>query len=614
MKWFLNNKKVFQAILILGILPLFLSSSNCYAEDISFEATVDSNQVSLDSSFQLTLTVHGTQNASPVQLPTIDGFDSRYLGPSTHVSIINGQVSSAKSFIYNLYPQKVGQFTIPALSITIDGKTYSSAPIIMEVVAESSSPQGQNQLQAEQPTSLQDKIFLVINTPKKEAFLNEKIPLSIKLYVAGLKVRYSPQIELSHDGVAMDEFSKPKESQQVMGGVPYTVVEFNTNIYPTRTGDLTLGPAKMDVQVYVKSAQKHFPDTDNFGGIFDDEFFQGFLDHIEMRPLSLQSADLSIKVLSLPEEGQPRDFFGAVGKFDFQVSVSPQEVKVGDPLTLKMNVTGEGNLKTITMPSLKEQNGLKLYEPQIKEENGTKILEQVVIPTSDQITEIPALRFSYFDTATKSYQTIEHGPFPLKVKKLEPGEQLKVVGLEQKESASAQQEQLGRDIIFIKDYPGQFQSVGFHVYESFAFYLFIILSIMTLSALLFVYSWQNRLKSDIAYARKLQAPKKAKNGLAHAKHLLAKGDAKAFYDATFKTLQDYLGDKLHLPSGAITFPAVEDIFNSKSIDANIMGSLKAIFDECDMVRFASANFDAIRMRTTYQNLEKIIDYIERHWR
>src|SRR5262245_59437052 len=109
---------------IILALMIFLTavSRPLFAEDISLTATVESNHVTLGNSTRLVLTVKGTQKVEPVELPAIDGLDTKYLGPQTAVSIVNGQYSSSKSFIYVLFSNKVGKFTIPALSMTIDGK------------------------------------------------------------------------------------------------------------------------------------------------------------------------------------------------------------------------------------------------------------------------------------------------------------------------------------------------------------------------------------------------------------------------------------------------------------------------------------------------------------
>jgi len=104
-----------------------------------------------------------------------------------------------------------------------------------------------------------------------------------------------------------------------------------------------------------------------------------------------------INVLPLPLEERPVEFSGAVGQFDYNVSVSPNKIKVGDPITLRMTVIGKGNLAAIDMPKIPLDAEFKLYDPQIFEKDNIKKSEQVLIPKHENISEVPALQFSYFD-------------------------------------------------------------------------------------------------------------------------------------------------------------------------------------------------------------------------
>ena len=110
--------------LCLCVFILFQYAQNAQAQDISFEATVNSTKVNLGSAIQLSLTANGTQDFNPVDLPLIDNVESRYLGPATRISIINGQSTMSKSNIYTLFPKKVGHFQIPAINVILNGQDY----------------------------------------------------------------------------------------------------------------------------------------------------------------------------------------------------------------------------------------------------------------------------------------------------------------------------------------------------------------------------------------------------------------------------------------------------------------------------------------------------------
>lgn len=605
-------------IFIFLVSFLHFVSVVSYAEDLSFEASVNINKVPLGETVQLTLTFKGAKPDHPPEIPPVEGIEARYLGPSTSITIINGQSSTRRSYIFTLFPQKTGKFRIHPISVQLAGKTFVSQPIDIEVVdshASALSPSVNDQ-GSSTGTSIKDRIFLTIETPRKEFYENEKIPLTIKLYINGLALQDVQYPQFSREGLTVDDFSQTKQYEQVVGGIRYQVVEFTTNVYSTRTGDLKLGPATLVCNfVFRNNDQRRFPSSD-FDHFFDDDFFSGFLNSYQKRTITLSSVDLPVKILPLPQEGKPNNFSKAVGKFSFEASASPSEVAVGDPVTLKMSVQGEGNLQAVTLPFLKAEEGFKTYDPQIKEENGTKILEQVIIPKTDQTTEIPALSFAYFDPETKAYQTIVRGPFPLKVKKDETKDEFKVVGFNQTKAPKSPPsvEELGRDILFIKEQPGKFSRLDTRLYRSPFFILsWFLLSLVWVGLAVFC-NWKKRIRTDMGYARRLQAPKKARRGMEAAQDFLKVDQPKEFYDTVYKTLQEYLGDKFHLPSAGVTLETIGEEFRKCQMDKDILEKVTAVFHQCDMVRYASFKINIGQMTENFQQLREIIDYLERKLR
>jgi len=600
----LTLKNLILFVLMVGLF--ILVTPECYSQDISVEVEVSSQKVALGSNIQFVITINGSSNVSPVRLPSIDGFETRYSGPSTRVTVVNGRQTSSKSFIYSLFPLREGKFQTPAFDVIVSGKTYTVQSIPLEVVA---STGGTNLSPDGQPATLQDKLFTVLKVPKNEVYLNEPLPMKVIVFIAGLSVRDIQYPDLNNIGFSIGEYEQPQQYQQIVNGIRYDIVEFNTKIYPSRVGVLKLGPAKIACNIIVPSSRG--VSRLGRGSIFADDFFNSIFDRNEKQPVMLESEGVDIKVLPLPEEGKPSDFSGAVGKYNFNVSVGPDNVKEGDPITLRMTIMGKGNLSTVQIPQLSLKDQFKIYDPQIFEKNGVKKSEQVIIPQSADITEIPAIRFSYFDPQVKQYRTITKGPFPIKVKKLEDGEEFKIVSLNG-EYKPFDPEVFGEDIVFIKEKPGTLKISGQHVYNSALFYWLIVLSIMAWAGSLMNYKRLDRIKTDVVYARRLLAPRKAKQGLAHVKGLIAGKDREKFYDAVFKTIQEYLGNKLYLSSGAVTFETVQDKLNSKNIEQSTIDEIEKIFEECDMIRYASADISQDDLTVSYERLANNIDYLERH--
>jgi hypothetical protein len=568
---------------------------------------VSSRKVTLGSAIQLTITVHGESSVAPVQLPSMEGFDVQYIGPTTRMSFVNGQQSISKSFAYSLFPLKEGQWEIPQINVVAAGKTFTLSPIPIEVVAAGTSVGPEP---TKQPTTIEEQLFVILKVPKTEVYLNEPLPIKIMMFDAGPLAQNVQYPEMNTIGFTIGDYQPPQQYQQVIKGLRHNIVEFDNTIYPTREGELQLGPVKLLCNIVVHTSLGGSPLG---GGIFDDDFFNAFFDRQETQPMELQSEPVTINVLPLPEADKPIDFSGAVGQFDFNVSVSPTRIKVGDPITLRLTVIGKGNLAAIELPKIPLEAGFKLYDPQIFEKDTIKKSEQVIIPQSDDKKEVPALHFSYFDPEFKQYRTISKGPFPIEVLQLEEGDEFKVIGLEEG-GRSILPEKLGEDIVFIKMNSGNLRLRGRFLYNSGWLYGLIMSILGVWTGILVYFNRTHRIKTDIVYARRLLAPRQAKQGLERAKKMITTGKKEEFYDAVFKTIQHYLGNKLHLSSGAVTFETIQAALRSKNIDARIISDIKAVFEECDMIRYAMADIDEQRMRQTYQLLANSIDYLERYFK
>lgn len=450
------------SVVFFVLIALIVIVGSVGAQDITAVTTVSATKVELGTAFQLTVTINGADTIAPVQLPKIDGLETRYLGPSTRVSIINGKMSRSTGLMFTVIPLKTGQFQIPALTIPINGQDYTTQAIAITVVDSGNLNSGQaagtNQ---DASSALRDKIFIVLSTAKKEAYLNEPIPLLVKLFIGDLTVKNVQYPSFEHDGFAIESFGEPLRGQQVLGGVNYQVMEFHAFIYPTRTGSLTLGPAKLGANILIKNSRGERR-ADRFGDFFGDDIFDNFLGGYETKTIMVESANIGLKILDLPDDGKPADFSGGVGKYKLEMTVSPTTIKVGDPLTIRMRIAGDGNMKSVAFPVLKGSDDFKVYDPKISQHDGEKILEQVVLPKHDQVTAFPEVRFSYFDSSDHMYRTVTQGPFALTVSPLNKGEEAKVVGINDgdiMEVGDIVPEELGRDIRFIKETMGSLQNV-----------------------------------------------------------------------------------------------------------------------------------------------------------
>ncbi|UCD15834.1 MAG: BatD family protein, partial [Candidatus Omnitrophota bacterium] len=227
---------------------------------------------------------------------------------------------------------------------------------------------------------------------------------------------------------------------------------------------------------------------------------------------------------------------------------------------------------------------------------------------------IPMIKFSFFDPQSASYKTVEKGPFKIEVKQLDKKEDVKIVELfgDQQQDIVKSQE-LGRDVIYIKDSIGKLRRQEEFLYKNKLLLLLQFLPLVCFFVTVRIYRHFHKIKTDEAYARKLRAPKIARKGLKEAELFLNKSDPHKFYEVIFKTLQRYLGYKLHIPWAGITSDIVNSL-SARDIEAGIAGKIKTIMSECDLARYAPSEFNEEKMQRTLEQLRLILDYLERELR
>ncbi len=399
----LNFKNIIFFSIFISVFLSFITEA--YAKDIKFEINVDSTSIPIGSSTRMNLTFNNTQNIPAPELPQVDGLDIRYVGPSTMMSFVNGKMSSSITHIYTLIPLKEGSCHIGPFTFKYKGDSYTSGEIKINVTSAGQTTQyqrglpsgGQSQISQTQKDSIDDYVFLTLETDKNEIYVNELVSLQIKFYISRFNVRDIQYPEISHEGFSLEDFDKPKQYQQVINGVRYEVLEFNTKYFATRPGELVIGPAELECSLLSRSKSRRRRTSSLFDDFFGDSFFDDFFGNYERHPIKVKTPKINIRVLGLPEEGKPEGFNGALGNFKFSITAEPREITVGDPITLKMTVKGKGNLNTVSSPQLSSNEGFKVYDPGVKQEGNVKTFEQIIMPTTEKVTKIPVITFSYFD-------------------------------------------------------------------------------------------------------------------------------------------------------------------------------------------------------------------------
>ncbi|MBM4045445.1 MAG: hypothetical protein FJ279_10040 [Planctomycetes bacterium] len=581
------------------------------AQDLTFVASVDKTKLTLDDRLQLTLTVQGARDCDPPQLPAIEGFDLLF-GPSvsTQTQIVNRTVTHSLALTYVLKPKAEGKHTIPAISLTHKRKTYATKPIAVEVVKAAAM--------GDRP-DLSKLIFVELTTDKAEAFVYEQVTMSFKfchqreLRLDGDSIRYSaPKTE----GFIEEKLGEQRQSQEVRDGVIYNVIELRTALFPVAAGEITIQPARLVCDLIVPGPRRRAR------GPFDDPFDDFFGRNLQRYPVDRQSQPIRLKIKPLPEDGRPADFSGAVGAFDFDVSVKPTQVRVRDPITLTMTVAGQGYVDAITEPKLLDLKDLKTYEPEVASQitdrenkiTGRKTFKKVVEPQSAGMKEIPKVAFSFFDPAAGKYKTLTRGPFPVSVEagKEETPIQLIPIGGMDKQEATL----LGRDILPIMTNVAALTNQADELYRNRWLLASLWLPAAFVCVSLLIERRRARLMTDVSYARRKQARKMARLRLAEAR-ALASGPSQAdFYAALARVLTEYVADHLNVPAASIAAGEVAEELKKRGVPEATVNELVQCLEACDAARFSATRKSAQEIQAALATAERVVKQLAKHlgWR
>ncbi len=566
--------------------------------ELSFTAKVDRQRTTQTQPVRLTLTLSSTQNIAHVPEVKIDLRAFDYQGPSigTRVEMsTNGGTTFARDLTYALYARKAGRLTIPAARIELQGQVLQTKPITIEVTA-----RGQRAGNA-----VEDNLFIRVTTDQERVYVGQQLTVTYDLcYRYQLRDIGFSEIP-SFAGFWVKDLFVAQTLDPKREDIDQLAFNVSTlrqaALFPTRSGAHRIDPLVMSCNI-PKSGRRR---GSLFDSIFDDPFFGRSQTHL------VRSEAIEIEALPLPKLRQPDDFSGAVGRFAISVEAQPRSVPVGDPVTVRVRVEGEGNFQAVGVPALADIDGFKVYDPkQIDEEGivgnlyaGSRTLEYILIPERVGSLRIPAVSFSYFNPSQVVYETVEsvsieidsHGevedagesPFPL---------------------TRTEITQVGSDIRHIKPDATEL-SLGGRLYSSIWFWLLQGLIPLTYLGFLVAHRHRMRLQGDAAYARRKRARSQATRRLEKAGHCLDAADGPGLYDAIDEALRAYLADSANVSEAGLTKEECASLAAEicDSDDADTVAALVAVMERCEYARYARAASTPEEMRSAYDTAVQIID-------
>lgn len=565
------------------------------ADKVRFVAEAADVVVSGDQ-VRLVFTVN-SQDIKDFRAPSIKGFDV-LMGPSrsqqSSIQIINGKRTSNSStaFTYILLAGNPGTYTIPAASVEVNGEKVFSNAISIKVLPQdqTSGNSGNNgggsasssRSQAAGSRISANDLFITATASKTTVHEQEAILLTYKVYtVVNLRQLYGKMPDLK--GFHTQEVELPQQKtftlEHYKGRNYNTTVWSQYVLFPQQTGKLEIPSITFDGVV----AQQTISD-DPF-----DAFFNGG-GYVEVKK-KITTPKVVINVQPLP--AKPAGFSGAVGEFKLASSINATDVKTNDAVTIKLTLSGTGNMKLIGTPEVKFPQDFEIYDPKVTDDykltnsglTGTKTFEYLAIPRHAGNFTIPAIEFTYFDLKSNSYKTLKTEAYNLKVANGQGNADQVISDFTNKESVKM----LGKDIRFIKLGDSSLRPKGDFFFGTVGYYLCYLIPLLLFVVFAVIYRQKALENANVAKVKTKKANKVATRRMKLAGKLLAENKKNEFYDEVLKALWGYISDKLSIPVSQLSKDNIEAELTNYGVQEALIAEFIGVLNECEYARYAPGN-------------------------
>ena len=583
-------KKLFFLLFLLTATIRVFAGDDVYLKADAPEVVVTGDQ------FRLTFTVN-THDVKDFRASSAKGFDV-LMGPSRQQSsstqIINGKVSRSKSITYTyiLMAGEPGTYTIPSASVEVDKKKIFSNTLTIKVLppdkdAQAGSQnggQGSSRSQVSGSRITNKDLFITSTASKTKVYEQEAILLTYKVYT---NVNMQQLIGNMSDqqGFYVQEVKLPQQSWSLEH---YKGRNYNTAVYrqyvlfPQKTGKIEIPEVTFDAVV----AQRVEVSDDPFEAFFNG----GGYTQVQKKVIAPK---VVLDVKELPT--RPDSYSGAVGDFKLSASISGTELKANDAVTIKLNISGTGNMKLISTPEVKFPQDFEVYDPKVTDNydltsrglSGSKSVEYLAIPRHAGNFTIPAIEFTYFDLDSKSYKTLKTDSYQLRVAKGEGGggNGQVMTNFTNKEDVKL----IGKDIRFIKIGDTHLSQKGEYLFGTTRYYLWYVIPFMLFAAFVIICRKQAMENANIAKMKTKKANKVATKRMKLAGKLLAENKKNEFYDEVLKALWGYISDKLSIPVSKLTKDNVASELARYGVTDELTQQFLAVLNDCEFARYAPGN-------------------------
>jgi hypothetical protein len=480
--------------------------------------------------------------------------------------IANGQQSAVYTYTISLEPTRAGEFVIPPITATADGQVLTSQPLKLKVAASdpATTPPADN---------ANKMAFLWVVLPKTNLYINEPVVAEFRVYLRS-DVRRSDNLQQfapEGNGLTFGPLVQGQRYSRRVGNASFTVVPLSVAITPVKAGTVSINPMNATIVL-------------NNRDLMESIWGEGG------NPVqtTLTSPRMDLQVSPLPTENVPPGFAGAVGSYTMAVTAGPTNVVAGDPITLRIQISGQGALDSVTLPEQPGWENFKAYPPTAKVNTtdqfgleGSKTFEEIVTPQNTDVRALPPIAFSFFDPEQKKYRTLTQPAMPLVVRAANPGTMPALAANTHSENSKPT-----ADVVPIKQHLGVVAEIKPPLIQQ---PWFLALQGVPALALLSSVVWRKRkenLANNPRLRRQRQVAQVVREGLEELRSLAAQNKSDEFFATVFRLLQEQLGERLDLPASAITEAVIDERLRPRGVSADTLTSLHELFQACNLARYA----------------------------
>lgn len=591
--------------LLFLILPL-ITTLQVWSEQVTFTASAPESVVA-GQQFRLSYKVN-TNKVKDFRAPGMTGF-TVLTGPSTSTQsstqIINGSMSSSVSITYTylLLAENEGEFKIPGATIVANGTSLTSNSLTVKVLPTDNVSDTKQQSSKSQPGVVSNSdLFMTASINRHTVYEQEAILLTFKIYtLVNLTSLSNKMPDLKNFHTQEVELPQNKEmNYENYNGRNYrTMVWSQYVLFPQQSGVLEIPPTTFEGIV---SQQIQSDD------IFDNFFNVGR--YVDIKK-SLTTPKITVNVKPLPK-GKTDAYYGGVGDFSISSDISTTELKTNEAVTVKVVVSGTGNMKLIQTPKIEYPATFDIYDPKIDNKytlktsghSGNKVFEYLAIPRHAGEYSIPPIEFQYFDPRSETYKTIITKEIKLSIAKGEGSAASSVSGIISKEDLKY----VGEDIRF-NTTSNEFLDIENLFFGSFKFWVILFTPLIILLSFVVISRKRVADNANTAINRTKRANRVAKKRLLVANQYLKENKKDLFYDEVLKALWGYVSDKLVIPPSQLSKENIQAALLEKGVSIELSSMFTTLLDGCEFARYAPGD-DSGRMDTIYADSIKVISQME----